>query len=118
MTTWTLAPGTTWRLHHGDQEIAHLTVTGTDFPWVYGNVETLPAYEAFRQVFAEQEEALDADDWDRVDACYEQIRSALTMTYPDGEQVAEFMLHIHANGTAGWRWHPQPFEQDEDGNVS
>ncbi|SCF56397.1 hypothetical protein [Streptomyces sp. Ncost-T10-10d] len=29
------------------------------------------------------------------------ILSALTMTFPDGSPVAEFMLHIHDDHTAG-----------------
>ncbi|MFE2579198.1 hypothetical protein [Streptomyces sp. NPDC059378] len=28
-----------------------------------------------------------------------------------GSQVAEFMLHIHTDGTAGWRWHDKPFDE-------
>jgi hypothetical protein len=31
------------------------------------------------------------------------------MTFPDGSRVAEFMLRIHDDGTAGWRWHDEPF---------
>jgi hypothetical protein len=27
-----------------------------------------------------------------------------------GRPVAEFMLHIHDDGTAGWRWHDEPFD--------
>lgn len=48
--------------------------------------------------------------WEQADACYTQIRSALTMTFPDGNPVAEFMLHFHDDGTAGWRWHDEPFD--------
>lgn len=107
-----LADGSVWRLHHGEREIARLDVTGADVPWVHARLAALPGFDEFRPVFEEQEQALDAEDWLRVDACYEQIRSALTMTFPDGRAVAEFMLHIHADGTAGWRWHDEPFEAD------
>ncbi|MFB7779594.1 hypothetical protein [Streptomyces bauhiniae] len=96
-----LTTGSIWRLHHGDQEIARLTVTGTDMPWTHAKVGTLPGFEEFRLLFSEQE---------RADACYVQIRNALTMTFPDGSPVAEFMLHIHDDGTAGWRWHDEPFD--------
>lgn len=105
-----LEDGAIWRLHHGDREIARLVVTEADFPWVHANVETRPGFEEFHAVFAEQDSALDEEDCDRADACYEQIRSALTMTFPDGGPVAEFMLHIHGDGTAGWRWHHEPFD--------
>ncbi|MFJ3822095.1 hypothetical protein [Streptomyces nodosus] len=39
-----LTTGSMWRLHHGDQEIARLTVTGAE-------VETLPGFEEFRRLF-------------------------------------------------------------------
>jgi len=104
-----LTTGSVWRLHRGDQEIARLTVTGADMPWVHAEVEALPGFEEFRPVFAEQEEAVDEEDWERAEACYTRIRAALTLTFPDGTSVAEFMLHIHNDGTAGWRWHDEPF---------
>ncbi|MFC9618733.1 hypothetical protein ACFTXM_01585 [Streptomyces sp. NPDC056930] len=105
-----LTTGSIWRLRHGDQEIARLTVTGADMPWTHAEVETLPGFEKFCPVFTEQERAVDEEDWERADACYTQIRSALTMTFPDGSPVAEFMLHIHDDHTAGWRWHDEPFD--------
>ncbi|MFD7576273.1 hypothetical protein ACFV6U_38100, partial [Streptomyces sp. NPDC059810] len=52
--------------------------------------------------------ASDEEDWEQIDECYFRIRSALTLTFPDGTPVAEFMLHIHDDGTAGWRWHDSP----------
>lgn len=110
MTNPHLVTGSTWRLHDGNQEIARLTVTGTDMPWVHASVEELPGFDAYRATFAEQQQALDAEDWDHADACYERIRSTLTMTFPDGTPVAEFMLRIHGDGTADWRWHDEPFE--------
>ncbi|MER5596623.1 hypothetical protein [Streptomyces sp. NPDC002265] len=44
-------------------------------------------------------------------ACCTLIRGALTTTLPDGSQVAEFMLHIYADGTADWRRHDEPFDE-------
>ncbi|MCM2387426.1 hypothetical protein [Streptomyces albipurpureus] len=35
---------------------------------------------------------------------------SLTLTFPDGGPVVEFMLHIHDDGTASWRWHDEPFD--------
>ncbi|MFD7613090.1 hypothetical protein [Streptomyces sp. NPDC059828] len=110
MANQNLTTGRMWRLHHGDQVVARLTVTGADMPWTHAEVETLPGFEEWRPVFAEQERALGVEDWERADACSTRIRSALTMTFPDGSPVAEFMLHIHDDGTAGWRWHGEPFD--------
>ncbi|MET8747901.1 hypothetical protein [Streptomyces sp. NPDC004728] len=110
MANLNLTTGSIWRLHHSDQEIARLTVTGTDMPWTHAEAEMLPGFEEFRSVFAEQKRAIDEEDWERADACHTQIRSALTLTFPDGSPVAEFMLHIHNDGTTGWRWHDEPFD--------
>ncbi|MFI9724161.1 hypothetical protein ACIHFE_31720 [Streptomyces sp. NPDC052396] len=104
MTNPNLSPGSIWRLHHGDQEIARLTVTETDMPWTHAKAETLPAFEEFRPVFSEQEQALDADDWERAEVCYTRIHSALTLMLPDGAPVAEFLLRIYDDGTAACRW--------------
>lgn len=110
MTNPNLAIGSIWRLHQRGREIARLAVTEADMPWVYATIEPLPGLEQFRPLFAEQEQALDAEDWERADACYEQIRSNLTMSFPDGAPVAEFMVHLHGDGTASWRWHDESFE--------
>ncbi|MFI0965824.1 hypothetical protein ACH4S8_31185 [Streptomyces sp. NPDC021080] len=106
-----LTDGSVWRLHHDGREIARLTVTGADMPWTHAAFEALPGFEEFRPLFAEQERAVDEEDWDRVDACCTRIRDALTLTFPDGGPVAEFTLHIHDDGTAGWRWYDKPFDE-------
>ncbi|MFF4845302.1 hypothetical protein [Streptomyces collinus] len=53
-----LRTGSIWGLHRGDQAIARLTVTDVDMPWTHAEVETLPDFEEFRPVFAEQERAV------------------------------------------------------------
>ncbi|ADD43266.1 hypothetical protein [Stackebrandtia nassauensis] len=110
MSNLNLTTGGVWRLLRGDQEIARLRVTETDIPWINANVETLPGFEDFRPLFAEQQRAADKEDWEQADACYAQVRGALTMTFPDDGPVAEFMLHIHDDGTAGWRWLDELFD--------
>ena len=30
------------------------------------------------------------------------------MTYPAGSPVTEFMVNVHGDGTAGWRWQDEP----------
>ncbi|WP_433891346.1 hypothetical protein [Streptomyces sp. CA-111067] len=110
MTNPNLAAGSIWRLHKGDQEIARLTVTGADMPWTHAGIESLPGFEEFRPLFSEQERAADEEDWELFDACSTRICAALTMTFPDGGRVAEFMLRIYDDGTAGWRWHDEPFD--------
>jgi hypothetical protein len=114
MTNSDLAAGAVWRLWHGDEQIAQLTVVDTDFPWVHATIEELPGFEPFRALFAEQEQADDTEDYERADAVYYGIREALRMTFPDGSPVAEFWLKVHGGGTCGWRWSDTPFEEDAD----
>lgn len=111
MTQLRLSANAVWRLHAGDREVARLIATDFDFPWVYAVVEALPAFEEYRPLFAEQELAIDTEDDERAAVIYEQIRTALSMTFPDGTPVPEFLLHIHHDGTAGWRWSNEPFEE-------
>ncbi|MFE7402461.1 hypothetical protein [Streptomyces sp. NPDC057557] len=61
MTDPNLTTGSIWRLHHGNQEITRLAVTGTDMPWTHAEVETLPGFEEFRPVFTEQARAIDEE---------------------------------------------------------
>ena len=109
-----LATGSIWRLKHGDREVARLAVTGTDMPWIYARIELLPGFEPFRALFADQERAIDAEDWAWADLCYHEIRRQLTMTFPDANPVPEFVLHIHDDNTASWRWHHEPFTAPAD----
>ncbi|MEV6242151.1 hypothetical protein [Lentzea sp. NPDC051838] len=103
-----------WRLHRGSQVVALLTVTGGDFPWMHARVETLPGFDEFRPVFLELEQALDAEEYERAAVLDERVCELFTMTYPDGEQVPEFWLRIYADGTAGWRWSDEPFDDEDD----
>src|SRR5512139_2479702 len=96
-----------WTLHHSGQPIARLVVTEIDFPWMRGRTELLPGYEQVQTLFAEQERLLDCEEYDALDAIYDQIRAATSLTFPDGTTVGEYLLHIHADGTCGWRWHDE-----------
>ena len=114
MTVLRIETGAVWTLHHAGAPVARLTVTDADFPWVNGTVEELPGFEPFRPLFAEQSDAFDQDDGDRAEAAYNAVREQLTMTFPDGTEVAEFLLHVLDDGTAGWRWADEPFDESED----
>jgi hypothetical protein len=93
-----------WGVHHGDGLVARLRETGADMPWTYAVVEELSGFESVRSLFSEQEGAIAAGDVERIGPAYRRIRNAVTMTFPDGRPVPEFILHIHADGTARWRW--------------
>jgi hypothetical protein len=79
-------------------------------PWTYAAVEELSGFEPVRSLFAEQESAVTAGGVERMAHAHSRIREAVAMTFPDGKSVPEFLLHIHADGTVGWRWHDAPFQ--------
>jgi hypothetical protein len=108
---WTLQRRTDGRT------IASLVVVGGDFPWLSARVEPGEGFVDFLPLFAEeltQLERIDDDGaaWDRA---YDAVRDAVTLRYPNGDEVPEFLLHV--DGTeAWWRWNDEPFadEQDEE----
>jgi hypothetical protein len=105
----------TWTLHRRDdgQLLAHLTVTGGDFPWLNARADPQDGFELVRPLFLEDLRLIDGvddqpDAWERA---YEAIRSAVTLRYPDGTNVPEFLLHIDGHD-AWWRWSDTPFDED------
>jgi hypothetical protein len=101
--------GEVWKLYAGDEVVANLVVTGGDFPWLDARVEPRPAFEAFRPLFDEEWAATQAEDWDRADEVYHEIKNALRLADPDGVDVVEFLLHVQGED-ARWRWSYEPFD--------
>jgi hypothetical protein len=99
-----------WKLYAGDELVADLVVTATDFPWLEARVEAQPALERYRELFDAEWAASDAGDWDVADKHYYEIRRALRLANPDGEDTAEFLLHIDGH-KAWWRWADEPFDE-------
>ncbi len=69
-----------------------------------------PGFEEVQPLFDEELRLLDdvdntADAWE---AAYEKVRAAVTLRYPDGGEVPEFLLHID-KGEAWWRWSDEAF---------
>ncbi len=44
-------------------------------------------------------------------AAYNAIRTVVTLRYPEGHEVPEFLLHIDGD-VAWWRWSDEPFDED------
>jgi hypothetical protein len=105
-----------WRLHRGDELIAELHVTDSDFPWLIARVEARPGYATVRPLFDEEiacmkrELAGDPDGTDAWEAAYRRIRAAVRLTDPDGKDVPEFLMHIE-DDEASWRWSDEAFEE-------
>ncbi|MEG3632568.1 hypothetical protein [Micromonospora palythoicola] len=106
--------GGAWTLHRrdGGGVLAELVVNGGDFPWLNARVDPGEGLAQFRPLFAEELRLLDAIDedvesWERA---YEAVRNAVTLRYPDGQEVPEFLLHLDGD-EAWWRWSDEPFDE-------
>ncbi|TDC77942.1 hypothetical protein E1193_21560 [Micromonospora sp. KC606] len=101
--------GRVWRLYHRGELVGEIDEQSRDFPWTYGRFRPLSGFEPLRPLFEAWNDALDGDDDEAMERVYDDIRAALTMTRPDGHQVAEFLLTIEGD-EAGFRWLDEPFE--------
>jgi len=99
-----------WTLYRQDRRLADLVVTDRDFPWLSARVEPRDGFDDVRPLFAEELRALHAvdDDPDAAETAYDAIRSTVTLRYPDGTEVPEFLLHIEGD-EAWWRWSDEKF---------
>lgn len=94
----------------GEELLAELIVTGGDFPWLNARIRAMPGFEAVRPLFEEELRALEHidDDVGSWEAAYARIRKAVTLLYPEGGPVPEFLLHVDGED-AWWRWADEPF---------
>ena len=105
-------PDDEWRLTSGEQIIARLVVTGSDFPWLHARVEPQDGFDDVRPMFDEELRLLDPLDDDNVaewEDAYQRIRRSVSLVKPDGHPVPEFLLHIEGL-QAWWRWSDSPFQ--------
>jgi hypothetical protein len=107
--------GGVWTLHRRDdgRNLADLVVTGGDFPWLNARVDPREGLEKVLPLFAEELLLLDRidDDTESWERAYNAIRTAVTLRYPEGHEVPEFLLHIDGD-EAWWRWNDEPFDED------
>ncbi|MEV0724271.1 DNA alkylation repair protein [Micromonospora purpureochromogenes] len=97
--------GQAWTLYRGDELLADLVVNGGDFLWLNADVHPYADFEDVRPLFDQELRLLDdidnhVEEWE---AAYEKVRASVTLRYPDGREVPEFLLHID-KGAAWWRW--------------
>jgi hypothetical protein len=99
-----------WRLVDGEGLLAELVVTGGDFPWLSAEVRPTERFEQIRPLFEEKLRRLDHldDDVDSWEAAYDRVRQAVSLLYPGGQDVPDFLLHIDGN-QGWWRWSDEPF---------
>lgn len=84
----------------------------SDFPWVNATVERREGFDAIAPLYEEELRLLDeladeeSPEWT---AAYERIRSMTRLTFPDGSDVPEYLLHIDGEH-AWWRWSETAFD--------
>ncbi|MFF6906099.1 hypothetical protein ACFY9Q_09180 [Streptomyces sp. NPDC012389] len=112
--------GTIWRLRRGTELVGEIAVDSPDFPWLHGRFTPGPAYDTGTHELFERElallERLDEDEsdesaeaWERV--C-DEVNRTLALAGPEGEAVAEFLLHIQGD-RAWFRWSDTPFSEED-----
>jgi hypothetical protein len=105
-----MATSNIWTPRCGEDTVATITITDSDFPWLAGRLNAKSGFEKYRALFDDELAALEREDWDEADRRYNAIREQLELTYPDGSPVPEFLLHIKGN-EAWFRWSDEPFEK-------
>lgn len=100
-----------WRLYHRGELVGEIDVQSHDFPWMYGRFRALPGFEPLRPLFAARSASAGQEGDEAMERDNEAKRAAVTMTFPDGGQVAEFLLTIK-DDAAGFRWYDEPFEDE------
>jgi hypothetical protein len=107
--------GAVWTLCRRDdgRKLADLVVTGGDFPWLNARVDPADGFAEVLPLFADELLRLDRidDDAESWEQAYNAVRAAVTLRYPEGHDVPEFLLHIDG-GEAWWRWSDEPFDED------
>jgi hypothetical protein len=107
--------GEVWALQRRSdgQTVANLVIVGGEFPWLNARVERRSGFEELLPLFAEELNRLDRIDDDTAswEEAYDALRTAVTLRYPDGDEVPEFLLHIDGP-EAWWRWSDDPFAED------
>jgi len=98
-------PGDIWRLLRGDAVVAELVVEGPDMPWFVGRVQTRPAFEPLRPLFAEVRRLVDQPQFDEPawSAAVERTWQEARLVAADGRDVSEWVLYLDGS-QARWRW--------------
>lgn len=95
--------GAVWALRRRDdgRKLADLVVTGGDFPWLNARVDPVEGFEDLRPLFAEELLRLDHidDDTKAWEQAYDAVRAVVTLWYPDGQEVPDFLLHLDGGVT-------------------
>lgn len=105
--------GEVWQLRHGNELLAELIVTARDFPWLNATLHATDAFPPWRGAFDDELRLLDDIDGhvEQWEDAYRRIGQHLTLHFPTGARVAEFLLHIDGDA-AWWRWSDEPFPPD------
>ncbi|MGN6722322.1 MAG: hypothetical protein ACTHJM_06900 [Marmoricola sp.] len=107
-----MSQGEIWKLLRRGRVIARLEVVEAAFPWLHATVVRESGFDEVAPLFAEelrQHENLAEVETPEWTAACEAIRRETALVRPDGQNVAEYLLHIDG-ASAWWRWSDDPFQ--------
>jgi hypothetical protein len=99
-----------WSVMRGSNLVGVIDVRDSDFPWLSGGWTPTAEFEEAAPLFRDELAVMNAlhDEVDEWESAYAKIRQEVTLHYPDGSVVPEFLLHI--DGDEAWfRWSDEMF---------
>ena len=93
-------------VYRGDVLLGILTRTGSDMPWWEGAFDAAPGFEVVRPLFNRERELWDVDRIEEWGAAWDELVAGVRLEPLVGrDSIAEFLLHIDADGRcASWRY--------------
>lgn len=105
--------GQLWQLRQDGEVVARIRVHGADQPWAVGQFAPEPGFAELAPLFQRAVELVDSDgdlDVDAWEAVQTQICQRVVLAKPDGQRVADFILHLRG-GEASFRWSDEPLDE-------
>ncbi|MGA3489544.1 hypothetical protein ACK8GG_16215 [Micromonosporaceae bacterium DT55] len=102
-----------WHLRRGEEIVAQIRVHSVDQPWSTGQFEAGLGFADLAPLFQREVELVDSDgdlDGEAWEAIQDRICRMVSLVKPDGQQVADFVLHVRG-GEASFRWSDEPLDE-------
>jgi hypothetical protein len=95
--------GRTFYLKEGEKVLGQILVEGADQPWFLGTFKPTPAFEAYRPLFAREQELVtdDSEDCQKEWENLQEINFSLLLLeeVETGEKIENMLLHVQGKNT-------------------
>ena len=99
-----------WMLRWRDQDVGTILVERTDMPWLFGRWAPAEAFEGLTELFADDLRLFQSGNWPAWERVHQRIvQRGVALHRPNGDQVAEWILHIDGN-EAWFRFMDEAFD--------